>query len=194
MAGNGDGIILTHGAGSDCNARLLIAVAEALSAAGYWVLRYNLPFRQKRPHGSPLRGDAERDRAGLREAVVTLRQTVKGGRVVLGGHSYGGRQSSMLLAEDPSVADALLLLSYPLHPPRKVDQLRTGHFPDLRTPSLFVHGNRDPFGSLEELRAAIQWIPGRTQLSEVAKAGHDLAAGKFDIPELILKPLRELLQ
>lgn len=100
----------------------------------------------------------------------------------------------MLLAEDPTVADALLLLSYPLHPPRKPEQLRTAHLPDLRTPALFVHGSRDPFGTLEELRAAIGLIPARTHLSEVSRAGHDLTGGKFDIAELVTKPLRDLLQ
>jgi predicted alpha/beta-hydrolase family hydrolase len=54
--------------------------------------------------------------------------------------------------------------------------LRTGHFPSLRTPALFVHGARDPFGSLEELRDAIALIPGRTELVDVARAGHDLRA------------------
>ena len=69
-----------------------------------------------------------------------------GGPVVLGGHSYGGRQATMLAAEEPGVAEALLLLSYPLHPPNKPAQLRTAHFPQLRTPALFVSGTKDPFG------------------------------------------------
>ncbi len=51
----------------------------------------------------------------------------------------------MLEAEDPELAQRLLLLSYPLHPPRKPEQLRTAHFPNLRTPALFVHGDADPF-------------------------------------------------
>jgi predicted alpha/beta-hydrolase family hydrolase len=82
----------------------------------------------------------------------------------------------MLAAEKPDLVDALLLLSYPLHPPRRPTDLRTGHFPSLRTPALFVHGARDPFGSLEELRDAIALIPGRTELVDVARAGHDLRA------------------
>ena len=87
-----------------------------------------------------------------------MRQIVPG-RVFLGGHSYGGRQASMLAASDPAVTPALLLLSYPLHPPRRPEQLRTAHFPDLRTPALFVHGVRDPFGSREEMEAALALIP-----------------------------------
>jgi predicted alpha/beta-hydrolase family hydrolase len=72
------------------------------------------------------------------------------------------------------VADALLLLSYPLHPPQKPDQPRTQHFPELRTPSLFVHGDRDPFGTVEEMRTALAMIAGRTELVVFEGAGHDL--------------------
>jgi len=127
-------------------------LARAFEAAGHVVLRCDLPFRQQRPAGPPFPAMAARDREGLRLAVQAARQ-IAGGRIFLGGHSYGGRQSTILAASDPGVADALLLLSYPLHPPRKPEELRTAHFPDLRTPSLFVHGARDPFGSVEKMRA-----------------------------------------
>jgi predicted alpha/beta-hydrolase family hydrolase len=80
----------------------------------------------------------------------------------------------MIAAERPGLADGLLLLSYPLHPPRKPDQLRTGFFPEWRTPALFVHGTRDPFGTLEELRSAIARIPAQVDLMAVEGAGHDL--------------------
>ena len=86
------------------------------------------------------------------------------GRVFLGGHSYGGRQSTMLCADQPGLVDGLLLLSYPLHPPRKPDQLRVQHLPKLQTPALFVHGTRDPFGSPEEMEAALSLIPAKTRL------------------------------
>ncbi len=87
----------------------------------------------------------------------------------------------MLAAEQPGLIDALLLLSYPLHPPRRPTELRTAHLPDLRTPALFVHGARDPFGSIEEMRRALALIPARTQLVEIPAAGHELASKKgFD--------------
>lgn len=99
----------------------------------------------------------------------------------------------MLAAEDPAVADALLLLSYPLHPPRKPEQLRTAHLPDIRTPTLFVHGTRDPFGLPAEMESAVKLVGGPAVLSQVPRAGHDLATGKFDIAALLIEPLLSLL-
>ncbi|HEY1402060.1 MAG TPA: alpha/beta fold hydrolase [Terriglobales bacterium] len=170
---NGKALILTHGAGSNCNAPLLITLAEVFAALGFNVLRCDLPFRQERPTGPPFPGNAERDRAGLRNAVGAMRK-LGSGRIFLGGHSYGGRQSTMLSAAEPDLVSGLLLLSYPLHPPRKPEQLRTQHLSNLRTPSLFVHGTRDPFGSIEEIERALQLIPARKELLRVEGAGHDL--------------------
>ncbi|MES1260664.1 MAG: alpha/beta fold hydrolase, partial [Acidobacteriota bacterium] len=85
------GLVLTHGAGGNSRAPLLVALDEALTAAGILVIRYDLPFRQKRPFGPPSPAGAADDRAGLREAVVKMRG-LAGERVLLGGHSYGGRQ------------------------------------------------------------------------------------------------------
>ena len=151
---NGDGLVLVHGAGSNAQALLLRALAEAFASAGFTVLRCDLPYRQARPYGPPGPGDAARDRRGIQNIVETLRRQGKE-RVFLGGHSYGGRQSSMLCSENPESVAGLLLLSYPLHPPRKPEQARTQHLPQLQTPTLFVSGTRDPFGSIEEVEAAI---------------------------------------
>ena len=171
---NGYALALTHGAGSNCRTPLLVRLAHGFEEAGFVVLRYDLPFRQQRKSGPPFPANAERDREGIAAAAEVLRGIARG-RVFLGGHSYGGRQSAMLAASRPDVASALLLLSYPLHPPKKPEQPRTAFFPDLRIPALFVHGTNDPFGSLEELRAAMDLIPARTDLLAVEGAGHDLA-------------------
>ena len=168
-----DCLVLTHGAGSNCNAPLLVALAEQFCQSGCNVLRCDLPFRQSRPHGSPIRGSAELDQRGLRAAVESMRQLFSG-EIFLGGHSYGGRQATMLAASEPGLVPALLLLSYPLHPPKQMDKMRTSHFPQLQTRSIFVHGTRDGFGSLEEMTAALELIPAPTQLMPVKSAGHEL--------------------
>ena len=181
---NGWGLALTHGAGGNADVALLVAIADAFCGAGYTVLRFNLPFREKRSFGPPSPSGAAADREGIRAACARLR-TLAPGKLILGGHSYGGRQASMLLAEDPTVADALMLLSYPLHPPEKPQQLRTAHLPQLRTNCLFVHGTKDPFGSVAEMESALRMITGQTKLHVVDRAGHDLARGKFDIGPLL---------
>jgi predicted alpha/beta-hydrolase family hydrolase len=171
------GIVLTHGAGGNCEAPLLFALAGAFAEAGWAVLRCDLPFRQKRPRGPPSPSTAAADREGLRAAVEMLRECAQGA-VCLGGQSYGGRQASMLAAEQPGLARRLLLLSYPLHPPGKPERPRTAHFPDLRTPALFVHGTADPFGSIPELSAALASIPAPTRLLTIEGVGHDLGRGR----------------
>jgi uncharacterized protein len=174
------GVILTHGAGGNCQAALLVALANVIAAPGRCVLRCDLPFRQKRRSGPPSPAHAAEDRKGLRDAVNEIR--VLGARsVVLGGLSYGGRQATMLAAEDPAVADSLALLSYPLHPPGKPDGLRTDHFPLLRVPALFLQGTRDPFASIEEMSRAITLIPAKTELVPIEGVGHDLGRGKSHV-------------
>ena len=218
------GLVLTHGAGSNANALFLIALAGTFCTHGFTVLRCDLPYRQMRSFGPPGPADGARDRAGLKNAIVALRKILGApfnpefglsgdfkarppsadiagwGSIFLGGHSYGGRQSSMLCAElsesdlakkNPEKKDSeaaprnadfvgwepisgLLLLSYPLHPPRKPDQQRTQHLPNLRTPSLFVSGTRDPFGTIAEIQHALKMIPARTSLISIEGAGHDL--------------------
>ena len=93
-------LILTHGAGSNCQAPLLVALADRFAEVGFSVLRCALPFRQARPLGPPRPGDAARDREGLRRAVEAM-QALGPGEIYLGGHSYGGRQATMLAADSP---------------------------------------------------------------------------------------------
>ncbi|MBV9081633.1 MAG: dienelactone hydrolase family protein [Acidobacteriaceae bacterium] len=119
-------------------------------------------------------------------------RSIDAARIFLGGHSYGGRQASILAAEGgPAVVNALLLLSYPLHPPKKPEDVRTQHFPDLRTPCLFVHGTHDAFGTTEELEEAMQLIPAATDLVTIPGVGHELARGRFDWRDIVQR-LRSL--
>jgi uncharacterized protein len=183
-----DFIVLTHGAGGNCNAPLLVALADQFAASGTNTLRYDLPFRQRRPHGPPSPSDAKHDQAGLRRAVELMKKHFSG-RAFLGGVSYGGRQASMLIAAEPALVDGLLLLSYPLHPPGRPAQLRTAHFPGLRKPVLFVSGTRDLFGSIEELATAIKLIPAPTKLVPVEGAGHALLqkSNREELPQNVVQ-------
>ncbi|MBV8051683.1 MAG: alpha/beta hydrolase [Acidobacteriaceae bacterium] len=191
-----DSVILTHGAGGNCRGALLTALANAFAIQDVMVLRCDLPFRQARSFGPPRPGDAARDRLGLKNAVGAMRK-VAAGRIFLGGQSYGGRQATMLCAEEPELVNGMLLLSYPLHAPGKPDQLRTQHLPNLRIPAVFVHGTRDPFGSIEEMRSSLKLIPSPTLLVPVEGEGHDLGfKGKKrrdDLPPAIVAEFYKLL-
>lgn len=194
-ARDADGLVLTHGAGGNAEVPLLVAVAEAFAARGVAVLRCDLPFRQARARGGPSPAGAGRDRAGLRAAVAVLGDRV-GGRLFLGGHSYGGRQASMLVAEDPALVAGLLLQSYPVHPPGKPHDLRTAHLPRLRVPTLFVHGTSDPFADADDIAAARALIPARTAAVSLS-AGHDLGWGRRqrdpNLPERIATTFLDLV-
>lgn len=98
----------------------------------------------------------------------------------------------MLAAGEPGVADYLLLLSYPLHPPQRPGELRTAHFARLQTPALFVHGVRDGFATSDELQAALKLIPARTEVLTVTGAGHELLnkQNREELPKLVAQTLR----
>ena len=165
-------IALTHGAGGNRDAYILQTFANALAANGFYVARFDLPFRREGRKGPPRAAEA----SAARECISLVAQGLRdqfGLPVTIGGHSFGGRQASMLASVDQRF-QAVLLLSYPLHPPDKPEQLRTDHFPAIHTPAFFVHGARDPFGSPEEMGAVIPLIPARTHLELAAGQGHDL--------------------
>jgi uncharacterized protein len=186
------GLVLTHGAGGNCKAPLLVMIADAFCTAGYSVLRCDMAFRQHKPFGPPSPATSGNDRASLGAALAAMRKIV-GGPVILGGHSSGGRQSTMLAVDDPALVEALFLLSYPLHPPGKPAQPRTAHFPALRTPALFVHGTKDPFGTIDEMTEALKMIPVTTELMTVPGAGHDLNRAKFSLSGMAIDNLRALV-
>src|ERR1041384_955156 len=98
---NGDAIVLTHGAGSNSNAPLLVQLAEAFAEGGYLTMRYDLPFRIEGKTSSPKQ--AVHDREGVRRAIAEARAQAAG-RLIAGGHSYGGRQTAMAAAETASLA------------------------------------------------------------------------------------------
>jgi predicted alpha/beta-hydrolase family hydrolase len=154
-------------------------------------VRYNLPYRQRRPKGPPS-GSAAKDQAGVVEAIE-LAHTVTKGPVIAGGHSYGGRMTSMVIAEGAATVDVLTLFSYPLHPPGKPERARTDHLPRIAVPTVFTHGTADPFGTIDELRQAAALIPAPTEIVEVTGARHDLGSKTLNVPALAVDAALRLL-
>ncbi|BBZ57540.1 alpha/beta hydrolase family protein [Mycolicibacterium phocaicum] len=174
-------VLLTHGAGGNRDAPLIIRLCDEWARHGWLAIRYNLPYRRRRPKGPPSNSAAS-DQQGIVEAIE-LAHTLTDGPVIAGGHSYGGRMTSMVAAQGADLA-ALTLFSYPLHPPGKPERARTEHLGQIKVPTVFTHGTADPFGSIDELTAAAQLIPAPTELIEITGARHDLGSKTLDVPAL----------
>ena len=79
------------------------------------------------------------------------------------GRSPLGRMASMV-ADELGVR-GLVCLGYPFHPPGDTSRLRVAHLESLRTPALIIQGERDPFGTRDEVSAyklseviRLEWI------------------------------------
>jgi predicted alpha/beta-hydrolase family hydrolase len=184
-------VLLTHGAGGNRESPLLVRICDEWAGRGWLAIRYNLPYRRRRPKGPPS-GSAVADRAGVADAVAAARE-LTGGPVIAGGHSYGGRMTSMAVADDGVAVDVLTLFSYPLHPPGKPERPRTEHLPRIAVPTVFTHGTADPFGSIDELAAAAGLVGGPSELVEITGARHDLGSKTLDVPELAVDAALRLL-
>ncbi|BBX27763.1 alpha/beta hydrolase family protein [Mycolicibacterium alvei] len=174
-------VVLTHGAGGNRDSAMLVKLCDEWASRGWLAIRYNLPYRRRRPKGPPS-GSAAGDREGIAEAIA-LARGLADGPVLAGGHSYGGRMTSMVAANGAG-PDVLTLFSYPLHPPGKPERARTEHLPDITVPTVFTHGTSDPFGSIEELTAAAALVAGPTELVVIDGARHDLGSKRLDVPAL----------
>jgi uncharacterized protein len=184
-------VVLTHGAGGSRESALLQQLCDEWARRGWLAVRYNLPYRRRRPKGPPS-GSAATDRAGIVEAIAVC-SALADGPLIAGGHSYGGRQTSMVLAENAHPVDLLTLFSYPVHPPGKPERARTEHLPDIAVPTVFTHGTSDPFGTLEEVRAAAALIAAPTEIVEITGARHDLGSKTLDVPALAVDAALRLL-
>ena len=174
--------VLTHGAGGSRDSPLLVRLCDEWARRGWLAVRYNLPYRRRRPKGPPS-GSAATDREAIAEAVAVAGRLADG-PVIAGGHSYGGRQTSMAVADEALRLDVLTLFSYPVHPPGKPERARTEHLPRITVPTVFTHGTSDPFGTIDELRAAAALISAPAEIVEVTGARHDLGSKTLDVPRL----------
>ncbi len=165
-----EALLLTHGAGSDSSHRILVALSERLDLP---VWRMDFPYRRQ---GRRFPDRAPKLIEALLAEVSVAAETlgVDPEAMAFGGRSMGGRICSMAIAQSMA-AVGLVVLSYPLHPVGKPDRLRVEHFGDLAVPTLFVNGDRDPFGSPEEVEAHVGAIAGPVTVYWLAGQGHDPA-------------------
>jgi uncharacterized protein len=170
-----EAVALWPGAGSSSDHPSLVALEEALAPLP--VARIDFPYRRE---GRKAPDRAPKLLASLREEVAALceRLGTTPDHVVLGGRSMGGRMCSMAVAgadgEVPLPAAGLVLIAYPLHPPGKPERLRTEHLPVVRVPTLFISGDRDPFGTPDELAEAQALVAGPVTSVTIPGARHEL--------------------
>ena len=172
------GLFLTPGAGGSADHSSLRAIEAAVDVP---VIRHDFPYRRE--------GRKAPDRAP--KAIADIVEHVPGPGWVLGGRSFGGRMCSMAVAEGLDAA-GLVLISYPLHPPGKPQQLRTEHLPQLRVPCLFISGTKDAFGTPDELQAATSAIPGPVTHVWVEGKGHDLRGADGLVAQAVVTWLADL--
>ena len=151
----------------------MIAVARALGGAGFDVVRFNFPYREKgsrRPDPMPILKDF------IAQVVAEVRRQVRPRRLIIGGRSMGGRAASMLAAEG-FPCDGLLLLAYPLHPAAKPEELRDAHLPQIRVPVLCLNGTRDALCQRELMEQVLgrlswrmHWLDGADHSFRVLKS------------------------
>lgn len=180
-------VLLAPGAGASHDNPTLVAVEEAVR----WpTARMDFPYRKagrRAPDRPPVLLEAVREEAAALSAAARVRPH----RIALGGRSMGGRICSMAVAEGLPAA-ALVLLSYPLHPPGQPDRLRIDHFPDISVPCLFVTGTKDPFGTPEELEHHTAAIAGPVTHVWLDGQGHDPKARTSEIAATVAAWLAQI--
>jgi predicted alpha/beta-hydrolase family hydrolase len=176
-------LILTPGASAGREQSALVAIDDALTPEGVQVERIDFPYRlagRRAPDRQPVLG----------ATVVTASTRVAGDlavaqdQIALGGRSMGGRMCSIAVAEGLPAA-ALVLVSYPLHPPGKPDKLRVEHLGAIKVPCLFVSGTRDQFGTPEELESATAAIAGPVTHVFVEGGDHGLRRHDREVAEIV---------
>jgi predicted alpha/beta-hydrolase family hydrolase len=176
------GLVITPGASAGRDHSGLIAIEKAVTPFGHEVERVEFPGQaagKRRTDPPAVCIGTVRDAA----SALAERLGVSLGQIAVGGRSFGGRMCSMAVADGLASA-ALVLVSYPLHPPGKPDRLRVEHFPALTVPCLFVSGRRDAFASPAELERETAAIPGDVTLSFV-DGDHSLRKSEAEAAEVV---------
>jgi hypothetical protein len=183
------GLVLTPGASAGRDHSGLVAIERALSPSGVAVERVEFPGQAAgKRRTDPPAVCIETVRAAATGLAERLGVPI--GRIAVGGRSFGGRMCSMAVADGLKAA-ALVLVSYPLHPPGKPDRLRTEHFGSLRLPCLFVSGRRDAFATPDELERETAAIAGDVTL-ELVDGDHSLRKSEQEAAAIVARWLSEL--
>lgn len=177
-------LLLYPGAGSGREHSSLVAIEERLEGSTH-VQRLDFPYRRE---GRRAPDRAPKLMAAIRDDLRTVRR--RRGPVVLGGRSMGGRMCSMVAADVDASGPVerlagLVLIGYPLHPPKQPDRLRVEHLPDIAVPCLFVSGTNDPFGTPDELTRWTATIDAPVEHVWIDRGRHDLKGADGAIADAV---------
>lgn len=172
-------VVIAHGAGADMTTPLVVGMCELLFEKGFATLRFNFLYKEL--------GKNAPDRAPVleetwRAAIAFARKKTKAKRLVIGGKSMGGRYAT-IVASKGEACDGVVLLGYPLHPPKQPEKMRDEHLKDVAAPMLFLQGSRDPLCDLSLLRPVVKKLGERAELFVVEDGDHSL-----DLPKSKKKP------
>jgi len=178
--GSGVTLVLAHGAGAPQTSPFMVAFAEALAARGLDTATFNFPYMEARRR-VPDRGPVLEACYAAVVGRLAAHPGLEHNRLVIGGKSMGGRIASQMAARDADASRlvaGLVFLGYPLHPPGKPDRPRTTHLPSIVQPMLCVQGERDPFGTPDELRPVFDGLPADVELVVVEGGDHSFKVPK----------------
>ncbi|MFH1571751.1 MAG: alpha/beta fold hydrolase [Gemmatimonadota bacterium] len=169
-AGNRAGavLVLAHGAGSHMEHPTMADLAAALAAGGIGTARFDFLYRRR---GSRVPDRMPRLVECLAAVAAAVRNRLEPRRLLLGGHSMGGRAATVLAAGG-FACDGLILLAYPLHPAGRTDRLRDEHLPRLAAPVLFLSGTRDALCDRQLMEGVAGRLPSSATLHWLAHADH----------------------
>jgi len=167
------GVVLFPGAGSSRDHAALVAIENELSPLP--VLRVDFPYRKagkKFPDKAPVLVQCVKDEVRAFAKEIGCETT----DLVVGGRSMGGRMCTMASSdiEDALLVAGVVCIGYPLHPPKKPEQLRVEHLPRLGVKALFISGTRDEFGTPEELETAFALLPSPPVVQFIEGGRHEL--------------------
>lgn len=163
-------VVLGHGAGAGMEHANMTAIAESLAALKIGSFRYQFPFMERG-------GGRDSEKVSLATVVNAIQQAKKltrGKPIYAGGHSFGGRMTSLAAVTDefPNYVEGLIFFAFPLHAPNKPSDHRAGHLSDIAHRMLFLTGTRDALTSLDLFKPIIKKLKRKAKLHLLDTANH----------------------
>lgn len=185
------GLVLFPGAGSSASHGALITIEQAVAPLP--VARIDFPYRKvgkKFPDKAPVLVQCVKDEVRSFAKQIGCDTSA----LVIGGRSMGGRMCTMANADehDPLVVAGLVCIGYPLHPPKKPEQLRTAHLPSVTAKALFVSGTKDEFGTSAELQSAWSLMTRPPTTHFIENGRHELKGADETVASIVAEWLQHV--